>query len=156
MLTNVDFIKGLDESRAKFLRHLTGLSEDQIDFKPFAECKSVRETVSHLIVDDLAALDSLKSGKEADYDALAVAETDYEKLVEMLKSSHEALLAYLRENLGGKPLEQEITIWGDKMPAARGIAYLSSEDFYHAGQVAFIRMASDPTWDCYAAIYGPA
>ena len=36
----------------------------------------------------------------------------------------------------------------------QGIAYFSSEDFYHMGQVSFIRQASDPTWNYYEAIYG--
>ena len=37
----------------------------------------------------------------------------------------------------------------------RAAAYVSADDFYHAGQVAFIRMATDPAW-CYSTeIFGP-
>jgi hypothetical protein len=34
------------------------------------------------------------------------------------------------------------------------VAYLTAEDFYHAGQLAFIRMATDPGWDYFGSIYG--
>ena len=30
---------------------------------------------------------------------------------------------------------------------------ISSEDYYHAGQITFIRMATDPQWDYYRSIY---
>jgi hypothetical protein len=52
------------------------------------------------------------------------------------------------------PLDAEVALWGTPQKLGRAIAYLTAEDFYHAGQIAFIRMASDPEWDYYACVYG--
>ena len=50
-------------------------------------------------------------------------------------------------------MDTEVSAYGTPMKLGRAIAHLSSEDFYHAGQVAFIRIATDPSWDYYAVIY---
>lgn len=55
-LTLDDLIASFLFRRTRFLKHVDGLQEDQWDWKPYPECKSVRETVAHLIVDDRAAL----------------------------------------------------------------------------------------------------
>jgi uncharacterized damage-inducible protein DinB len=155
MLTNVHFIERAESSRAFFLKHLRGLTPEQVEFKPFPECKNVRETISHLIVDDLAALDSLRNDREPDYEAFTVSETGYEDLLARLGATHRELTSYLRDRFAEAPLDAPANVWGNELPAALAIAHLVSEDYYHAGQVAFIRMASDPTWDYYASIYGP-
>jgi uncharacterized damage-inducible protein DinB len=154
-----DVLAGVRASRAFFLKHLEGLREDQWDWKPYPECKSIRETLAHLIVNDRAALASLESAGEPDYDALraeVAAETgnDLEQLLAALRESHARLLGTIEARYAGAPLDTEIKIWGSSMKLGRGVAYLSSEDFYHAGQVAFIRMATDPSWDYYGCIYG--
>ena len=152
-LTIEEFVEGLRASRLHFLKHLEGMNPAQIAWKPYPECKSVIETLQHLIIDDTAALESLQTGGHPDYDAVKVEETDYEKLLTQLGESHGKLIAYIEGRFGGGPLDADATAWGAKMPAARAIAYLSSEDFFHAGQVTFIRMATDPSWDYYTQIY---
>ena len=52
------------------------------------------------------------------------------------------------------PLDAEFSAFGSKMKLAAGIPHLSSEDYYHAGQVSYIRMATDPAWDYYGHVYG--
>lgn len=152
-LSNRDFIDGVRSSRKHFLNHLNDLTGEQIGWKPFPECKSIAETINHLVTDDRAALQSFQTGDEPDYEGLAVEETDYNKLRMMLDASHSELMNYLDQNFGDAPLDADATVWGTDLPAARAIAYLISEDFYHAGQVAFIRMAIDPDWDYYTEIY---
>lgn len=153
-LTVEDFIEGVRSSRRYFLKHLDGLTAEQIAWKPYAECKNVAETLQHLIIDDMMALESMRTGEEPNYDAATVEETAYDALLARLASSHQELTSYLEGRFGSGSLDAEATAWGAKLPAARAIAYLSSEDFYHAGQIAFIRMATDPAWNYYAAIYG--
>ena len=63
-----DLIASLEKSRSHLLKHFRGLADDQWDWKPFPECKSLRETLQHLIIDDQAALESLRSGEEPSYD----------------------------------------------------------------------------------------
>ena len=147
-------ILGLMESRETLLRHLKGLRDDQWDWRPYPQCFSIRQTLRHLVLDDRAALDSLKTGKAPNYDAYRTFEGDMEKLYAELRESHENLITHLRSLYADAPPDTNICIWGVWRKLPQGIAYLSSEDFYHMGQIAFIRMASDPTWNYYKEIYG--
>lgn len=147
-------IDGLRHSRAHFFKHVEGISEEQLDWKPYPECKSVRETLQHLVVVDRSGLDSLRSGKEPDYESYQVPETDLAALRATLDETHRALLGELATQASGKPLDAEICVFGFKMPVINGIPAFATEDAYHTGQVAFVRMATDPTWDYYAMIYG--
>ena len=149
----IELLENVRASRAWFRKHLAGLRDDQWDFRPFPDCNTIRETLAHLVTDDNAACQSLASGAEPDYAAAQVSETDRDRLLDLLTASHLRLLDTLTNTLNAAP-EAELCIWGHAMPPARGIPYLSSEDYYHAGQVAFLRMASDPAWDYYAALYG--
>ena len=49
-----DLLEEAKGSRRYFLKHVKGLTAEQWDWKPYPECKSVRETVAHLISDDRA------------------------------------------------------------------------------------------------------
>lgn len=153
-ISNRDFIEAIKFSRTFFHKHLVRMTEEQVAWKPYPECKSVLETLKHLIIDDLAALSALQSGAEPNYESFKVEEAPYEVLISKLKESHLELTEYLETRFGPEPMDAAASAWGTKLPAARAIALLSSEDFYHAGQVSFIRSATDPTWDYYAKVYG--
>lgn len=153
-LTLDDLLDGLRASRSFFLKHVDGLRPDQWEWKPYPECKNVREILVHLIADDRAALEALETGKSPNYDTLQVAERDPDRLLGLLDESHKRVCEFLKANYADVPLDREICIWGNPMKLASGVAFLSSEDFYHAGQVAFIRMATDPEWDYYSAVFG--
>lgn len=156
--TTTDLIDHLKETRAHFMKHLAGAGPDLWDWKPYPECKSVRETLIHLVVDDRAALESLQNGKEPEYDRIA-AETQeqagesVEALITILTDSHAKLLEYIERTYADEPLDSEVSVFGSTRKLGL-ITYFSSEDFYHAGQVGFIRQAIDPKWDYYAAVYG--
>lgn len=153
--TVTDALEGVRASRRFFLRHLHNLREDQWDWKPYPECKSIRETLSHLIVDDQASLQSIETGQEPDYESFKVKATEVPDLLSELESGHRRVLELVRNRYADAPLDTEMCLWGAMMTLGRGLAYLCSEDFYHAGQVAFIRIATDPEWDYYSSIYGP-
>lgn len=156
-LTLDDLIESVRESRRHFLKHVEGLREDQWDWQPYPQCKSVRETLLHLIGDDRAARWSLETGQLPDWETLYnEPERDATRLCALLGETHEALIAFLKTHYADTPLDAEVALWGQPTKLGRAVAYLTAEDFYHGGQVAFIRMASDPAWDYYAAIYGIA
>src|SRR2546428_52646 len=97
-----DLLDGLRGSRKHFLRHLEGVKEEQWDWKPYTECKSLRETLVHLVVDDRAALSALQNPGEPDYEGLvsgatAEAGSDPGLLRRMLDESHARLVAFLQE-----------------------------------------------------------
>jgi uncharacterized damage-inducible protein DinB len=149
-----DVIGIVKDSRANFLKHIDGISPEQYTWKPYPESKNIVETIAHLITDDNMALESLKTGKEPDYDSAQVAERNPEKLLALLAESHEKLVKYLTDNYSESPLDTVVSAWGFEMKLGRAAAYLSSEDYYHAGQAAYIRMATDQAWNYYEAIYG--
>lgn len=146
-------IAGIRASREFFLSHIKGVRDDQWDWKPYPECKSIREIIAHLISDDRAFIEILGKGEIADHSALEEKERDLAKLLDMLSKSHESLCAFVRYKFANTPLDTPVSFFSGEEPLSTAIAGISSEDFYHAGQVAFIRMATDPKWDYYASIY---
>ena len=153
-LTLTDLTTELRASREHLLKHLEGLPREHWAAKPHPECKSVIETLSHLIVDDKMALGSLRTGQYVNYDVFPIETTDPDQLLELLKESHEELIAYLEATFAEAPLDAPVCVWGNMRKLAIGIAFLSSEDHYHAGQIAYLRMAIEPEWDYYGTIYG--
>lgn len=148
-----DAAEGVRKSRGFFLKHLQGLKPEQWDWKPYPECKSVRETLAHLIIDDWTALESLQTQGQPnyrDYDG----DTSEETLLATLAQSHADLVSFVESRWKDAPLDTEITLWGWPMTLGAAVSLLSAEDCYHAGQVAFVRMATDPSWDYYQAVYG--
>ena len=75
-VTVTDLVDAVRASRRHFWKHVDGLSDAQWDWKPYPECKSVTETLAHLVQDDRAALAALESGGEPDYEAFAEPERD--------------------------------------------------------------------------------
>lgn len=153
----------IQDSRGFFLRHLKGLAAEQWDWKPYAECKSMRETVFHVVGTDDWTVASLAEGAglETFFDSVAEAanrlkDKSPEELVAAVTESRERIYAELRSRYAETSLDTPIRIWGEEQPAGSGIAHLSSEDYYHAGQIAFIRLATDPAWNYYREIYGAA
>jgi len=155
MTLDVHFlIEGVRESRRYFLRHLDGVRDDQWDWKPYPECKTIRETLAHLITDDRAYVAVLEKGAFPDFEGLVEHETDIAKLLALLAESHEALCAFLRDKFADTPLDTKVFFFGGDVELAHAVARISYEDCYHAGQVAFIRMATDREWDYYRSVYG--
>ena len=156
-----DLIDALRASRRHFLKHLDGLREEQWDWKPFPECKTIRQTLSHLIVDDRAALQALQTGGEPEYERLseevtreASGDVDPAGLRARLDASHESLCSFIALRFAQAPLDEVVSAFGAPLKLGRAVPFLSSEDFYHAGQVAYVRMATDPGWEYYSAVYG--
>ena len=148
-------VEGIRESRQYFLKHIESLREDQWDWKPYPQCKSIRETLAHLVSDDRAFIAILRDGEVTDYGAFEEPETDVPKLLALLNQSNDDLCAFIKDQFTDIPLDTEINFFFGKTKLGLAIAGISSEDYYHAGQVAFIRMATDPEWDYYGSIYAP-
>jgi uncharacterized damage-inducible protein DinB len=153
-MTVTDLVGSVRASRKHFWKHIDGLTDAQWDWKPYPECKNACETLAHLVTDDRAALAAVESDGEPDYESFAETERDPARLRVLLTASHEALCVALLAKFADAPLDTTLSVWGVPMPLGTGISHFCSEDFFHAGQISFIRMATDPTWDYYSAIYG--
>ncbi len=149
-----DLMNLVKNGREHFLKHIHGIRDDQWDWKPYVECKSPRETLLHLLGNDKTALHSLQTGKAPDWaEFYNETERDIPKLLALMSEARNSLIGYLTENYADKPLGTEIIMWGETIKLGLALAAIPCEDYYHAGQIAFIRQATDHTWDYYAAIY---
>jgi uncharacterized damage-inducible protein DinB len=157
-----DIIEGTRQSRAHFRKHLEGLTEEQWTWQPYPECKSVRDTLSHMIANDRIALQSMRDGTVPNdwYAFFQGVDDEFalvtnEELLDAHHAGHEAILTYLTETYSADtPLDKEMDLWGGKGKLGAQINHLSSEDFYHAGQVSFIRMATRADWNYYGEVLG--
>jgi uncharacterized damage-inducible protein DinB len=151
----------VQESRGFFVRHLLGLAPETWDWKPYPECKTVRETLLHMIGTNAWILADLKRETGDDFAALLsesaarLKDKTPAELQEALKASGEPILDFLTAHYADAPLDTPMHMWGEEAPLGKQVAHLTSENFYHAGQVAYIRMATQPDWNYYAAVYGP-
>ena len=147
-----------EAARASFLKHLNGLKPEQWDFKPFPQCNSIRETVLHLLLVDRATLISMQTKAQPDWDNYDAADEEKtaepQQLLQLITQANEAVFHFLRENAKNSSLEEEVVFWGEKTSLAEMCISMAAHDAYHAGQASFLRQASDPEWDYYAAIYG--
>ena len=157
-----DLTQTARESRDNFVKLLDGLSDEQWTWKPYQECKSIRETLIHMIGSDRLMKQALHDPSQpidwaGYFGAIAseLSETANSDLIPILRDSHSEALHALTTVTEGLPLDAPLAIFGQH-PRKLGVvaASLTSENMYHSGQVAYIRMATDPAWDYYAAMYG--
>lgn len=149
-----DLIQGKQASREFFFKHLKGLREDQWDWKPYPECKSIREIIAHLITSDRMFIPLLEASGEIDFAAFEEKERDLDKLMVIIKKTHDELCTYIRSKFADAPLDMNVKFMMSDMKLGSALAFMSTEDNYHTGQVAFIRIATDPSWDYYKEMFG--
>lgn len=145
-------VQAMRDAHEHFLKHLKDVREDQLDWRPDAACKTIRETLAHLTSDYRAMSQSLKSGGEPDYDSCQVTETDMNQLHALMAEEFEGVCKYVASTFHS--VDEEVCVFGWQMTLGKAIPLFCSEDYYHAGQVAYIRIATDPAWDYYRAVYG--
>lgn len=149
-----DYIEAIRASRQLFLKHIENLKEEQWDWKPYPECKSIRETIAHLVTGDRAFIPLMEASGDVDWASLEESERDLDKLMVTIKKTRDELCTAIKEKFADTPLDQEIKFMGMDMKFGAVLTSIPYEDHYHAGQVAFIRMATDPSWDYYKEVYG--
>lgn len=153
-----DMIDALDQARQGFLKHIDGVTVQQAVWKPYSGCKSIAETIDHLLWSDRVLIDVMQSGKEPDYTTAPTAPPadSLTTLLGNLAESHAARIEFLRANYAQASPLMPVNFWGHTSALWQALAGLSNEESYHSGQVAYIRMATDPNWDYYSHIYsGP-
>jgi hypothetical protein len=148
-----DLVSGIEKSHQFFLKHLDGLREDQWDWKPYTECRSIRETIVHLIEDYRAMIYLLDKGKFPDFAEIREKERDLPRLLATFDETEKQLSSFIKTKFAKVSLDTEIDHFFGKKKLGLAICEISQEIAYHIGQVAFIRMATDPSWDYYASVY---
>jgi hypothetical protein len=138
-----EVMDNLYRSQRFFRAHLNGILAEQWDWKPFPSCRSIREILLHwaeIFAADDAALET----------GLKAAVPDVASVQALMK---EAGLRFGR----GFSAPYVDSAMETRLPngAAVGtvLASLAGEDNYHAGQIAFIRLATEPAWDWVQAVH---
>jgi len=158
-LTLEDLLESVRNSHKSLFRHLKGITEEQLTWKPYPECKSIHETLAHLIAVEWSSQSMLNTGEFPDYethqrDALALASgKSPEELTTILKEEQDKTLGIVAAKFKDTALDEEIKSWGYPTKMGEAIVRLGTESTYHSGQIAYIRMATDPSWDYYKEIY---
>ena len=114
-----DLITALRDSRRNLLKHLEGMTDEQWRWKPYPECKSVRETLTHLLMGDRLLRYRLDGDpRAADFENVYIeveahyADFTSEQLVAEFESSHEEICGRLAKLFEGKPLDESFEVFG--------------------------------------------
>ncbi|HSV72878.1 MAG TPA: DinB family protein [Chthonomonadales bacterium] len=142
-----DVAAAVRASRRRLSSHLVDLGPEQQDCRPCAACMSIGESLAHLVSDDRAALEAMTTGPEPDYAAFDEPERDTDALRANLETSHDQLGDAIERDLAASPMEVEISAHASPVKLDAVAVIRCSEDYYLAGQVAFIRLATDPAWN---------
>lgn len=146
-----DLVDNMCGALRLFLAHLSGLRDDQWDWKAAPACRSIREILLHLseTYEDKAALE----------EALARPIPDVSEIRALFEAAARRDYARLRQKYADTPLDAEIVVAnGDwflgraSVKAGTLLARRAWEECYHTGQIVAIRQATDPGWD-QAAVY---
>ncbi len=150
-----DMISGIEATRAQLFKHIDGISDEQWVWKPYVESKSIGESIKHLVWGDTETLRGLKDGGDPDYSTVpsGLPTESRDELLAQIKHSHSALVSHLKDTYASSPLDTMVSFYGHETKLGELLSGLRAEDTYHTGQIAFVRMATDPSWDYYTAIY---
>jgi uncharacterized damage-inducible protein DinB len=132
-----DFAKGAMASSGRQLEQvLAGLKEEHADVKVGSIAMSARETVAHLTDCYLCSVDAAE-GKEPKFGSYSGAGKSWTELQKELDESRAAavdkILALPEDKIGDFSLN-----------------YVILHDAYHVGQLALVRIQTDPNWDAYS------
>ena len=142
---------GLDEIMASFhfsqrffRAHLNGIRSDQWDWKPFPACRSIREILLHWA-------DLYSPGQTGLQTALEPTEPNVATVQSLMKEAGERYAAEYHEKYADTPMDAPFRPNG--ITVGTVLASFPAEDNYHAGQIAFIRLATEPEWDWVKAVH---
>lgn len=141
-----EILDNLYHSQRFFRAHLNGIRQEQWDWKPSPACRSVREILLHWT--EMAEMFGVGGG--ALQASLKEATPDVALVQSLMKEAGLRFGAELRAQYADSPLD---SLLPNGTSVGSMLAGLSAEDVYHAGQVAYIRLATDPGWDWIKAVH---
>lgn len=126
----------LDDAKFQLEQVLAGLDGSHVDGKPINTGMSMREMLVHLAEAYTATIKEAKSEKH-EWGTFELPHDNWQDLV----SKVFALRAEAVEAMLGKEGDEAIK---------HAHAFLVAHDYYHVGQLASIRIATDSSWNPYA------
>lgn len=161
-LTLEDALADVQEARHYLNRHVTGMTTQQWDAKPFAHVNSVREIFVHLLATNRAVSDMLNGEpfamprhterhKEAAREIAHLVPAD---IIARHDAQGDALIAQVRHKYAGADLDTLVTLWTQEAKLGIHLGHISQELAYHTGQVSLVRQALVPDWDYFGDVFG--
>ena len=136
-------LDNLSRSQRFFRAHLNGIQDPQWDWKPFPACRSIREILVHWAETFSADDNALRLALQPDVPDVALVQR-------LMKEGGLRYATGFREQYSDAAMD---SLFPNGLAVGTVLASLSSEDNYHAGQIAFIRLATDPEWDWVKAVH---
>lgn len=141
-----EMFANLSHSQRFFRAHLNGIRQEQWDWKPSPACRSVREILLHWT--EMAEMFGVGDG--ALQTSLKKATPDVSLVQALMKDAGLRFAAGFRAQYADSPMD---SLLPNGTAVGSMLAGLPAEDMYHAGQVAYIRLATDPAWDWVKAVH---
>ena len=129
-------VKQIEDVSYQLAKVLEGLTEEQLDVKFTPSAMAIREQAEHLC-EVYTAVDTVFQGKEHSWGSYTVEDKSWANLTSLLTS------------LRSKAIEWVTSSEEDKV-LLRGAGFIVGHDNYHVGQIASVRIATDPSWDPFS------
>lgn len=136
MTANELLNKQLEDVTYQLGKILEDVKESDVDFKVSDGSMSMRELLEHLC-EVYTAVEEESRGIEHNWGTFAIDDKSWSNLMAQYKT----LRAKAIELVSGATDEKGLV-------SASG--YIIGHDFYHIGQLATLRIATDPSWDPYS------
>jgi len=136
MTANELLNKQLKDVSFQLEKVLSGVTEDALDFKIAPSAMTIRQLVEHLC-EVYTALEAESRGASHSWGTFRVEDKSWSNLTTQFTS------------LRSKAIEIASAAEDDKALLSAS-AYIVAHDFYHVGQIATLRLATDSTWDPYS------
>jgi len=126
----------LQDATFQLEKVLEGVEEKDLDFKLASTSMSIRELVEHLC-EVYTAVEVESKGETHSWGSFSIEDKSWANLTDQFKSLRSTALTIASGA-------------SDDNAILSASAFIVAHDFYHVGQLASIRMATDPTWDAYS------
>jgi len=136
-MTAAELLKSqIDESEFQLRKIFEGMTDEQLDAKPIPTMGSAREQAAHLVEVYVATV-KMVNGQEHEWGSVVPDDMSWPALMDdMFAKRAEATVAVLASE--------------DPKALGTGAAFLGTHDSYHVGQIAAIRISTDPEWNPYS------
>jgi len=136
MTANELLNKQLDDVSYQLEKVLEGVKESDLDFKVSPTAMSMRELVEHLC-EVYTCVEKESRGEKHSWGTFAIADKSWSNLLSEFNKTRAKALGIVSAAQEDKDI-------------LSANAYIVAHDYYHVGQLASIRLATDPTWDAYS------
>ena len=126
----------LDDVGFQISKVLEGVKESDLDFKPVPTAMSIREQIEHLC-EVYTAVEEESRGVEHAWGQFSVADKSWGNLTVVFAS------------LRAKAVEV-VSVPKDEKAYIAASGFMVGHEYYHIGQLASLRIATDPSWDPYS------